>query len=361
MSTLKNTGMKFKIAWVIFVATIAAASGVKAQVMLGTPAGAPNSGAILDASITAATAATYKGIYLPQVALTANNVYGLNTTGSAVAVNGMMIYNTATAGTGTTAVTPGIYVWNNSVWNVVNTSVIAGNMNINIYNGDGTLTGNRNVSEAGFNLGFTGGNVGIGTTTPTNQLQVVAATATTDPVRFAGLQPADATATGILVTDINGVIRSQSATSVSAVSYNGSITYAADSTIYFNDATASPTKVIDNRSEFSGHTFTATQAGLYQVTFTINYTQRTSITDGGDGYLGYASINVGTSTSAPNYSTTIGKISNNESGGQAYNQNVTNTDLVKLTAGQVIQFQSMVYGSTGGVTANYIINIVRVN
>jgi hypothetical protein len=352
--------MKVKIALVIFAAAMAAASGVKAQVMLGTPAGAPNSGAILDAGNTAATATTYKGIYLPQVALTANNVYGLNTTGSAVAVNGMMIYNTATAGTGTTAVAPGIYIWNNSVWNLVNTSAIAGNMNTNIYKEDGTLTGNRNVNQAGFNLGFTGGNVGMGTTMPTNQLHVVAAPAT-DPVRFVGLQPADATATGILVTDNDGVIRSQSATSVSAVSYTGNISYATDSTNYFNDATASHTKVIDNQSEFSGHTFTATQAGLYQVTFTINYTQRTSITDGGDGYLGYASINVGTSTSAPNYSTCIGKISNNESGGQTYNQNVTNTDLVKLTAGQVIQFQSMVYGSTGGVTANYIINIVRVN
>jgi hypothetical protein len=353
--------MKVKIAWVIFAAAMAAASGVKAQVMLGTPAGTPNSGAILDAGNTAATAATYKGIYLPQVALTANNVYGLNTAGSAVAVNGMLIYNTATAGTGATAVAPGIYVWNNSVWNLVNTSAIAGNMNTNIYKGDGTLTANRNVNQAGFNVGFTGGNVGIGTTTPTNQLQVVAATATTDPVRFVGLQPADATATGLLVTDINGVIRSQSATSASAVSYTGNIAYATDSTNYFTDATASPAKGFDNRSEFSGHTFTAAQAGLYQVTFMINFNQRTSGTDGGDGYLGYASINVGTPASAPNYSTAIGKISNNETGGPPHAQDVINTDLVKLTAGQVIQFQSMVYGSTGGVTASYTIIIARVN
>jgi len=346
-----------------FITAIVAINSAKAQVKVGIPTGAPNSGAVLDASNTAATAATYKGIYLPQVALTANNVYGLNTAASAVAVNGMMIYNTATAGTGTTAVTPRIYIWNNSVWNPVNTFATIVNSK-NIYEGDGTLTGNRTVNQAGFNIGFTGGNVGIGTTTPVNQLHVVAATATTDPVRFAGLQPADATAIGTLVTDINGVIRVRSANTISAVRVTGNLTNIPDGNGYFDyiDGLGSPMITFDNLGEFSGHTFTAKQAGLYQATFKINYDQYpktttsngTTITnDDGDGYL--ARIIMGGLS-------TFGKITLPEANHYPSSITVTNIALLQLTKGKTVTFQVYLWGATGGVhTASYVVDIVRID
>jgi hypothetical protein len=343
-----------------FITAIVAINSAKAQVKVGTSTGAPNSGAILDAGNTAATAATYKGIYLPQVALTANNVYGLNTAASAVGVNGMLIYNTATAGSGATAVTPGIYVWNNSVWNVVNTSATIVNSK-NVYEGNGTLTGNRNVSEAGFNLGFTGGNVGIGITTPTNQLQVVAAT---DPVCFAGLQPADTTAIGTLVTDINGVVRVRSANTISAVRVTGNLTNIPNGNGYYDyiDGLGSPMITFDNLGEFSGHTFTAKQAGLYQVTFKINFDQypktttsngTTSTNDNGDGYLA-RNIMGGLST--------FGKITLPEANHYPSSNTVTNIALLQLTKGKTVTFQVFLWGATGGVhTASYVADVVRID
>jgi hypothetical protein len=357
--------MNMKTTYLLFFITaVVAITSAKAQVKIGAPTGAaaPNSGAILDAGNTAATAATYKGIYLPQVALSANNVYGLNTAGSAVAVNGMLIYNTATAGSGTTAVTPGTYIWNNSVWNPVNTFATIVNSK-NIYEGDGTLTGNRNVGEAGFNLGFTGGNVGMGTTTPTNQLQVVAATATTDPVCFAGLQPADATAIGTLVTDINGVIRVRSANTISAVRVTGNLTNIPNENASFNyiDGLSSPMITFDNLGEFSGHTFTAMQAGLYQVTFKINYDQYpttttsngTTITnDGGDGYLARVLMSG---------SSVYGKITVPEANHYPSSNTVTTSILSKLTKGGKVTFQVYITGASGVHTASYVADIVRID
>ena len=42
----------------------------------------------------------------------------------------------------------------------------------NIYNSDGTLTGNRTMTMSGYTLSLNGGNVGIGTTNPVNRLQL---------------------------------------------------------------------------------------------------------------------------------------------------------------------------------------------
>ena len=97
-------------------------ASVNAQINIGNT-NAPNDGAILDASNTTAAANSYKGIYLPQVALTSTGVYQLNTSAATPSVlGGMMVYNTATSGAGDNAVVPGVYIWQNNLWNLVTVS-----------------------------------------------------------------------------------------------------------------------------------------------------------------------------------------------------------------------------------------------
>jgi hypothetical protein len=131
-------------------------STINAQVTIGSNA-APNSNAVLDLVSNA-----NKGLLLPRVALTSTS----SPSPLATHVAGMFVYNTATAGSGTSAVYPGIYFNNGTSWV---SSVAAGT---NIYNADGTLTANRTVSMDGNNLIFNGGNIGVGTSSPSTKLEV---------------------------------------------------------------------------------------------------------------------------------------------------------------------------------------------
>ena len=86
-----------------------------AQVGIGTTS--PNANAALDITNTT------KGVLLPRVALT-------STTSAAplsAHVAGMLVYNTATAGSGATAVTPGFYINNGSNWNSISSLALANN------------------------------------------------------------------------------------------------------------------------------------------------------------------------------------------------------------------------------------------
>ncbi|WP_374465766.1 hypothetical protein [Chryseobacterium sp.] len=60
---------------------------------------------------------------------------------------------------------PGCYYFDGTVWQAIGSSSGTGTGS-NIYNSDGTLTGNRQVDLASNTLGFTGGNVGVGVATP---------------------------------------------------------------------------------------------------------------------------------------------------------------------------------------------------
>jgi len=167
---------------------------------------------------------TNKGMLLPRVALTATN----NVAPLTAHVVGMVVYNTATAGTGTTAVVPGYYYNNGSGWlkiaqegsvnlaslSLSNATTPAGNSvgqiayntnatsglpvgpvywdgttwvainpsaSINLYNSNGTLTGARTVTQGVNALTFDGagnfiktgtGFVGIGTPSPLHRLHV---------------------------------------------------------------------------------------------------------------------------------------------------------------------------------------------
>ena len=173
---------------------------------------------------------TSDGVLIPRVALTG--------TGSASPLSSpttsILVYNTATAGSGATSVSPGFYYWNGSAWvrfidngsltgsttvsntssaNTISTTVngvtgstvpiintntlglsgttltstingVASNgqdlssLDNNIYNSDGTLTGNRTVTMSGNVLDFAGGNVGIGTSSPAQLLDVNGTTKT---------------------------------------------------------------------------------------------------------------------------------------------------------------------------------------
>ena len=152
--------MKNKLLLLITFIVITTAP-VLAQVTIGSTA-QPNAGALLDLNNVSATTTTYRGVLLPQVTLSATAVYGLNTAGSAAAVDGMLVYNTVTVGTGATAVIAGTYIWQGSVWNLVNVGVIAGD---NL--GNHTTTQNLNLqgnSIIGTADTLQNGGIGIGIT-----------------------------------------------------------------------------------------------------------------------------------------------------------------------------------------------------
>lgn len=80
---------------------------VSAQTGIGTTT--PNASAKLDVT------ATDKGFLPPRVVLTAANVFA-PITGTAASAAGLLIYNTATAGTAPNNVVPGYYYWNGTTW-----------------------------------------------------------------------------------------------------------------------------------------------------------------------------------------------------------------------------------------------------
>jgi hypothetical protein len=78
-----------------------------AQTGIGTTT--PNASAKLE------VAATDKGFLPPRVALTASNSF-TPITGTAASAAGLLVYNTATAGSAPNNVVPGYYYWNGSAW-----------------------------------------------------------------------------------------------------------------------------------------------------------------------------------------------------------------------------------------------------
>ena len=81
--------------------------GTFAQTGIGT--NTPNASAKLE------VAASDKGFLPPRVALTASNAFS-PITGTSSAATGLLVYNTATAGTAPNNVVPGYYYWNGTSW-----------------------------------------------------------------------------------------------------------------------------------------------------------------------------------------------------------------------------------------------------
>ena len=158
--------MKIKLTICIFF--IFLNFSIYSQIKIGQPAGAPDASAILDISNTGASVA--KGFLGPQVALTTNNSPAPVTSPA----TGLMVYNTATAGTSPNDVAPGYYYWNGSLWVLFAISTYTAPVTSNnIYGIDGTLTGNRTVGMGTHFLNFNNGNVGINNASPTVRLDVI--------------------------------------------------------------------------------------------------------------------------------------------------------------------------------------------
>ncbi|MES2764116.1 MAG: tail fiber domain-containing protein [Bacteroidota bacterium] len=145
---------------------------LKAQnVAINATGAAPAASAMLD------VATPSLGILVPRVALTAINAAGPIT----LPATSLLVYNTATAGAGATAVSPGFYYWDGAKW------VSFGGQN----GRDWSLTGNPGTVAGTNFLGTTdaidlviktnntermrflsGGSIGIGTTVPNYALEM---------------------------------------------------------------------------------------------------------------------------------------------------------------------------------------------
>ncbi|SIQ31340.1 hypothetical protein SAMN05880574_1109 [Chryseobacterium sp. RU37D] len=79
-------------------------SNILAQVGIGT--------SIIQPGVMLQIESSNKGVSLPNVNLTSTAIFSpiIGT-----ATTGLMVYNTATSGTGSTAVSPGLYYWNNAI------------------------------------------------------------------------------------------------------------------------------------------------------------------------------------------------------------------------------------------------------
>jgi len=100
-----KTKTTFKFIHAICIFLLLSSITLKAQVGIGTTN--PAQGSMLDID------SSDKGILIPRVSLTATTDV---TTITPAASLGLLVFNTATAGAGTTAVSEGFYYWNGSIW-----------------------------------------------------------------------------------------------------------------------------------------------------------------------------------------------------------------------------------------------------
>lgn len=132
---------------------------MNAQVKIGNNSTVVNTNSVLELESAA------KGLLLPRVALISTTAF-TPLTGH---IAGMTVYNTSTAGTAPTNVTPGLYYNDGTKW-----ARSLGQNNIFTYY-DWLKTGNLQTTATGdnsVNIYHTAGNVGIGTATPTAVLDV---------------------------------------------------------------------------------------------------------------------------------------------------------------------------------------------
>jgi len=155
-------------------ALLGAINGFSQNIGINETGNAPDASAILDVE------SPDKGVLLPRIALSATNV---SAPVSSPATS-LMVYNTATSGSGATAVTPGFYYWDGTDWikvisgntvsttdnqNLTGATLSGTNLQIDIENGssttvnlsslqDGTGTDSQTLGLSGNSLSISGGN-----------------------------------------------------------------------------------------------------------------------------------------------------------------------------------------------------------
>ncbi len=127
---IMNTRVLKSIAVSAFI--LAAGHALNAQ---NTGVGINITGAATDNSAILDVSASDKGILIPRVALT--DAADLTTVPSAA--NGLLVYNTATAGTAPNNVTPGFYFWDGSAWS-------------RLVNDNGNITADNGLTKTGNNI-----------------------------------------------------------------------------------------------------------------------------------------------------------------------------------------------------------------
>jgi hypothetical protein len=271
------------------------------QVGIGTGASAPDASAQLEVK------SSTRGFLPPRVALTATNATAPITS----PVAGLLVYNTATAGTSPNNVTPGFYFYSGSAWvrlivptdnaaNVTGTVAIAnggtGSVTGSI-TGTGALTfaaggTNQNVVLTPSGTGNTvlNGKVGVGSTSPNAKLDIRTNTAdgSNPGDGFLGIGTTSATASsagagavrystesagGIEFSNGSAWNRLQSAAVKSTViaSKSGNTTETFNHTTVTNVTNWS--EILDVNSNFDPSTgiFTAPRAGNYSFNFSYKF------------------------------------------------------------------------------------------
>lgn len=243
-----------KITIIIFVLTAAISSRAQTGINTTSPA----------VSSVVEVSSANKGVLLPRVALTSIN----DMVTIASPANSLTVFNTSTAGTVPDNVLPGYYYWSVAATKWVRLLDIT-DPNVNIYNVDGSLSGNRIVTQGTNTLAFTASainafsvnnstfsvdaanhRIGIGTIAPTAKLEIASGVTNTSGLKFTNFSSTSPIGVGqTLGVDAGGAVitmpnAAASTVTTKTVSISGGASYNVDESAYVTIPNTSQTVAI---------------------------------------------------------------------------------------------------------------------